>query len=427
MASERLTYKTRDVFIAGGTPIITYNPRADLQLETEVRSYLEQPGKALSVSGPTKSGKTVLVERFLGRQEAIWMHGSDLTDASAFWERIVDWMGLYDSLEVMSQTSSQTSDSAGGTLGIPKVASVTGTVGASDGTMETSKRGRKRAFSDVAREGLRLLAVPIVVDDFHYVPNAVRKEVARAIKSLLPVTPVVMIAVPHDAMEAVRSEPDMTGRVWNLPVKHWTEPELEYIARVGFDALNVTDPTGQLSVRLAQASYGAPFLMQQLCFELAAANQVHQTTAVPTVLQIPGGDWQAFLARIANRLKPEVFDRLLNGPKSRGQQRIERRFTDGMTTDIYGAVLRAIAITGPKTTIRYQELVQALESGLVNSVIQPQQVTNALSHISSIAHEARGSGDAAVVYKDDRLHVLDPFLAFYLRYSRWMHELPAAT
>lgn len=41
-----------------------------------------------------------------------------------------------------------------------------------------------------------------------------------------------------------------------------------------------------------------------------------------------------------------------------------------------------------------------------------------------IAREARGSGDPALDYKDDELHILDPFLSFYLRYGSW--DMPGA-
>jgi len=61
MTEPRVVYLTRNVFVAGRPPDVTYNPRSDRQQETEVRAYIGQPGKALSVSGPTKSGKTVLI------------------------------------------------------------------------------------------------------------------------------------------------------------------------------------------------------------------------------------------------------------------------------------------------------------------------------------------------------------------------------
>jgi hypothetical protein len=43
-----------EVFVAGGLPTITYNPREALGLEARVRDYLGQRYKMLSVSGPTK-------------------------------------------------------------------------------------------------------------------------------------------------------------------------------------------------------------------------------------------------------------------------------------------------------------------------------------------------------------------------------------
>lgn len=420
MFTKRLEHLTKNVFVAGRAPDITYNPRNDRQLEAEVRSYLDQSGKALSVSGPTKSGKTVLIARLLPRDSAIWMYGSDLTSAEAFWEKIVDWLGLYDALEITDQTAGQVGGTVSGSLGVPSVASVGISAAAQDTRMSAVKRSRKRAMADVAREGLETVAVPIVIDDFHYVPTEVRRDIARAIKSIIPITHVVMIAVPHEAFEAVRREPDMTGRVWNLQIEHWTLDELLHIARSGAEALNLTGADDWGGV-LARASYGAPFLMQQLCCDLAVSNSVLKTEHKPRTLDVPNGEWTEFFRRIARRSPPDVFAKLLEGPKVRGQERMVRIFDDGVSVDIYGAVLRAIAITGPKTTMKYQELMKILESRLrIGTIPQPQQVTNTLWHMSSIAEEAREMGDPALSYKNDQLHVLDPFLAFYLRWADWI-------
>jgi len=42
------------VFVPGGLPSITYNPRDSLKLEERVRDYLDERHKILSISGPTK-------------------------------------------------------------------------------------------------------------------------------------------------------------------------------------------------------------------------------------------------------------------------------------------------------------------------------------------------------------------------------------
>ena len=77
MQEQLPIFSTNEVFVAGKQPTITYNPRDDRHLEQEVRGYVDQLGKALSVSGPTKSGKTVLIERLLPPDRAIWIQGSE--------------------------------------------------------------------------------------------------------------------------------------------------------------------------------------------------------------------------------------------------------------------------------------------------------------------------------------------------------------
>jgi hypothetical protein len=44
--------------------------------------------------------------------------------------------------------------------------------------------------------------------------------------------------------------------------------------------------------------------------------------------------------------------------------------------------------------------------------------------MSALADQERGSGDAAVAYKNDDLYVLDPFLLFYLAHGEWSVDKP---
>lgn len=413
MTQEHLT---RNVFVAGGVPDVTYNPRDDRRIENEVRSYLDQSGKALSLSGPTKSGKTVLIRRTLPEHAAIWMHGSDLVGQDAFWDKIIDWLGLYDQVEVSRGNTADIKSKIAGSIGTAGT-KVESQVGGNTITNRNMKWSRSRGLADVAREGLRTLPVPIVIDDFHYVPDTVKREIARAIKSIIPITPVVMIAVPHEAFEVVREEPDMGARVWHQRIEHWNAQELSFIAESGFAALNIEDAGKDVTQRLVGNSFGAPFLMQQLCYDIATHHNIlataNETFTLPTE---PGGGWSDFLRRIADRSTPPVFDRLRRGPKTRGQERVERVFRHGPTTDIYGAVLYTIGQSGPKADLPQQEIVKALNANLVDGA-RGQEVTNCLAQMSKIADEMRGAGDPALVYRKDVLHILDPFLLFYLRWG----------
>jgi hypothetical protein len=277
---------------------------------------------------------------------------------------------------------------------------------------------RDRPVADMVRDALDDRAWPIVIDDFQYVPLKTRRDIARAVKTLIARTHVVLIAVPHEAFEPVRAEPDMNGRVWQLEVEPWDMDELMFIAREGFTALNIVDRDGRVGKILAEASYGAPFLMQQLCHDYARSLGVTQTATEPVVAEAP--DWHDFFRRVADRSEPGVFAKLLEGPTARGQARTQRRFKAvDATLDIYGAVLYGIAKAGPEHPIKYQEIVHILDESFYEKP-RPNQVTHALGHMHEIAEKERGASDPALVYRNGIVHVMDPFFAFYLEYGSWI-------
>ena len=248
---------------------------------------------------------------------------------------------------------------------------------------------RKRPAAEVVREALRETPYPIVLDDFHYLTATVKKSVARAVKTLIGTTRVILIAVPHEAFEVVRSEPEMNARVWQQKITPWSVSELEFIAREGFKALNITD-NAHVGRALAEASYGAPFLMQQLCYDFATSQAVWFTAPHP-VDAVPPDSWEAFFRRVADRSTPGVFDKLRKGPNPRGQQRIDRVLNDGRVTDIYGAILYGISKSGKKATIGASDLTRTLEQVIKTNAPQRQQLVASLGHLKDIAFEARGS------------------------------------
>jgi hypothetical protein len=416
--AEREIYLTKDVFVAGAAPEVTYNPRSERHQEQELERYLDQgPGRALTVSGPTKSGKTVLVERRLDRDVAIWIEGPDLTDVSIFWHRVVDWLGLYDLVEVGRAEDEGAGRQMGLSVGSANVAKIDASKSDSTRTSTSVRKSRTTDITAVARKGLEDWRTPIVIDDFHSVAEDVKVPIARAIKTVILHTKVVLIAVPHEAFEVVRREPDMGFRVERLEINAWSQKELEFIAERGFDALAIDDRHG-VGGKLASASYGAPFLMQQLCYDYVRyILNVEQTPAAGRIQSVEPDSWLEFFTGIADRTPADIFTSLLKGPKERGTRRQVRVFHDGSTTDIYGSLLHAVAEAG-KLEVSLVEISEILERGLVEPPAR-QRISLSLGHMSSIAKKQRGTGDPAVDFKDETLNILDPFLLFYLRYGTY--------
>jgi hypothetical protein len=96
------------------------------------------------------------------------------------------------------------------------------------------------------------------------------------------------------------------------------------------------------------------------------------------------------------------------------------RVRGGQETDIYGAVLRAIAYTGPLTELTYEQLRAALRSVLASSDEPPQkhEVTRVLDEMTRIARE-QIDGEPVVDYDGElaTLYISDPYFAYWLRWG----------
>lgn len=104
------------IFIAGGMPQETYVSRDHLGFENEVRKWANGAHtKLLSVSGPTKTGKTVLLQRFF--EEGIWLTGGAIYSIDDFWSSICDELEVFTELEISVDSQDASSSSLEG--GVP--------------------------------------------------------------------------------------------------------------------------------------------------------------------------------------------------------------------------------------------------------------------------------------------------------------------
>jgi hypothetical protein len=84
--------------------------------------------------------------------------------------------------------------------------------------------------------------------------------------------------------------------------------------------------------------------------------------------------------------------------------------------DIYQSVLRAVANTGPKEKIHYNEIREQLGKLLTaGDMPQKHEVSSALGHMSGIAKDEI-EGEPVLEWADDFLYLTDPFLMFYMRW-----------
>ena len=344
-------YRRSEVFVAGGQPTVTYNPRPGQGFDQRVRDYLEEKHRILCITGPTKSGKTVLVRQVV--PTAIRLSGGDMRSIDVFWRDIADALGAFTD-ETAGRTWSDGQTSGGSvSAGVkPGGVGIEGEAVSSreQGTDESRSRSRSRDPRRVAKQELRKTMRTIVLDDFHHVDPEVQREIVRGVKDLVfDGVPVILIAVPHRSMDIVRAEREMKKRVEQLQIKPWSESELEAIADLGFGALNI-DCEAKLAEELASEAYGSPHLMQEFCLRICKLNKIEETAPEHLVLPHPGSLTNFFKGIAQAEGDDETYRRLLNGPPR--TDRKSRHLKDGGETDLYGVVLAGIASTGPKTSRR---------------------------------------------------------------------------
>ena len=78
--------KVSDVFVPGGLPKYTYVPRIERGLEERLANVKDNLCKIATVTGATKSGKTVLVRKVFGDTEKVWVDGGHVKDEKDFWD-----------------------------------------------------------------------------------------------------------------------------------------------------------------------------------------------------------------------------------------------------------------------------------------------------------------------------------------------------
>ncbi|MDQ3707499.1 MAG: ATP-binding protein [Chloroflexota bacterium] len=412
--------RMRKVFVPGGQPEHTYVDRAELQLEAKLLSASDNLCKLVTVTGPTKCGKSVLTQKVYSRNQHIWVDGGSVEQEADLWEQVVDQLGAYTGVTEQIGKGSSTGGSleASGQLSFPGFAKAKVKASPSHSRQRDTSTTSSRKLSPKARalESLRNTDQVLVIDDFHYLDLDIQASVVRGLKALVfDGLPVILIAIPHRKYDAVRVEKEMTGRVQHVEIGYWSEDELAQIPEKGFPLLKVR-PDQRTIDSFIDECLNSPHLMQEFCRQYCEEKGIEETLPLTLKLDSPES-LDSLFQRVAVDTSKTVFERLAKGPRQRSD-RNQRQFKDGRTGDIYVAVLHALANLKPgMTTLEYEQVRSALRDLLVD-LPQAHEVSRVLEHMSNIqADEASSVPVLDWEREERRLHIIDPFFAFFLRWG----------
>jgi hypothetical protein len=271
--------RATEVFTPGKLPEVTY---IDDHLKDRARilsDALETDAAVISLSGPSKSGKTVFIEKTIGKDRLIQVTGAGITDSGKLWDRVFDIVGT--PIGKRTSISSGFEAAIGGKLG-----GEAGILVSANGEVSANGKWSKAKSEDTdhAIDYLQLLireiggtGLVVFIDDFHYIPRSVQIEVSNQIKEAVRNGVIFVVAsVPYHSDDAIRANPDLRGRTVKLDFDYWRRDELCKIANKGFSALQTTASPAYVQA-LASEAAGSPQLMQSLCLTTCFENDVRET------------------------------------------------------------------------------------------------------------------------------------------------------
>ena len=377
-----------EVFKPGTYPEMTYVSRESKGTKYTYEERLQQSlaidGYLTYIVGPSKIGKTVLCEKVIGAANMVCMSGNDFSKEKDFWSGIGKKVGI--SMEAaVSEESAAFSETEQKSITVTKNYFVT-----KDKVIDYFKKNDK----------------VLVLDDFHYAPPEIQYDIACQLKEVIRMGfKAVVVSLPYRSDDAIRLNPDLTGRILVIEIEPWKTEELEEIAKKGFGKLQIQ--VGQsLIARMAKESIHSPQLMQSICLNIGLlpdssdtiTDEVIEESCRFTCMNLPYGD---------------VVRVLKAGPSTRGQQRLQYTLSDGSKRDIYGLILKVLSDNPPLVELSIEELMERIKNSAPENMITTKKVRDSLKNWQKLL-ETLGSLYQVLEWKDDTIHVLDNMFLFYI-------------
>lgn len=412
--------KATQVFTPGKEPGITYIDDHLQEHAKVLRDALEVGASVISLSGPSKSGKTVFIEKVVGQGALIPVTGAGVTSSSVLWDRVFHFIGTPTTRSVTTTEVKESSIGAkiSGEAGVPLIAKGAGEIsgnykstGSTAEKLDTPVDYLQLLINELSGSGL-----VVFIDDFHYIPKDVQVEVSNQIKEAIRhgVT-FVVASVPYHSDDAVRANSDLRGRIVKLDFDYWKPEELAKIANRGFAALNATASPSYVDA-LSREAAGSPQLMQTLCLTTCFENDVREAAAHKQMASDRDAIGKVCTRTASTADYSSTVAKMIEGPKTRGTDRKAHLTNDGQVVDVYPLILRAVALDPPELTQRYANLQKRIQSLCAREQPSGSSVTGACSHIATIANEAENRSVIEWDGENDVLDIRDPYLLFYLRW-----------
>ena len=411
-------YNIEDIFRPTSFPEHTYVDRIiadEDSYEFRLKKALRSAGRLISITGTSKSGKTVLCHKIVDSDLLIDISGAQITSKEDLWSQIAEKIRFPVEVQISSTAGKSYNEesSFGGKVGAFGV-------GAETHSKKTNSDLNSHSISEKATRSNKMVVDYLIknkkillIDDFHYINDELQMYIARILKTeLFNGLRVIIISLPHRADDAIRHNPDLIGRTTFIEIEPWKKSELAEIAVKGFELLGYKVNEEEINL-LATESISSPQLMQENCLNLSYIIDANKSLKV-NFIQVK----KAFYDTAINyNHYDNSLEKVAHGPDKGRNNRKKYTCKDGKLIDIYELVLNAIYIDPPKLILPIEEIKNRIGEILEEDVnkLSTLTISNTLMHINKIFKEVLPKLDT-LEWREQKLYLLDPFLLFYLRW-----------
>ena len=405
----------KEVFgISSEVPKYTYVDRQGLD---ELFEYYLESQKHIVVHGASKQGKSCLRKKKIDEETSL------IIQCLPRMEKMEDvWRTALEKAGVLRPSGGSTTKTAGGTITAEMVGQVklpfvagletkgSGEVTDSSSEVEEHDAIQGESLLPQLAAYLRQGDKRLILEDFHYLPDEVRKEIAFGLKALYEEKAyVVVVGIWSEQNLITYYNGDLTGRIEEINLT-WTKAELAQVLSKGEGALNIDFAPG-LKSQLIESTFENVGLLQRLAEKICLDSKIFETSEDKQVIS----DIE-LLKKARLQLVSDIRQRY---------NRITEVFRDGMRSDaalllyarIYNALLEA-ADSELISGISYDDLFHRIQKDTGGEKVRTSDLTSALDKVERL-QARKGVTPLLVSYSKDlrKLFLNDREFMFYRKYS----------
>lgn len=413
-----------EIFTPGDTPDVTYVERDRGEKEDELELQINKRSFSVSITGPSKTGKSALFDKVTGENESrikhiIEINGKQINSENDFWTGILD--GLNRPTEKSSSVSDSETGEVTGSIGV-NLGGFQGSVGGTSGSTESEstslvfKRSVINYLNNEYDDEEDTASVVIFIDDAHYIPEELHKDISENVKMAYEYGLDFCFAyIPYKSDDLTKANNELQTRTQHIKLDEWDQEELQKIAELGFKELGV-EVSNNVKKNFARESVKSPYLMQELCFRFCASNGIYDSADAQGSINVTDDEVKEILRNLADSLEYPTAYGIISGEK-RGRSDKTFKFTDGSEGDRYVALMRGLTANPPQSGFELSEIKDRIERKCEDGGPAPGNITGDIKRVDKWMDDS-DEDSMLFDFSEDEIEMIDPSLVFHLRWSR---------